>query len=69
MHGGAVGTIAEIVAVACARTVVNKDKEIFLGELSVSYLSSAVNEVCILSNSFLFPSSDSNCNDSFACCL
>ncbi|CAL9007038.1 unnamed protein product [Prunus brigantina] len=37
-HGGAV---AEAVPIACARTVVAKDKEIFLGELSISYLASA----------------------------
>ncbi|KAL4562717.1 hypothetical protein LXL04_026747 [Taraxacum kok-saghyz] len=44
LHGGAVGSIAEIIAIACARTVVNKDKELFLGELSVSYLAAAVNQ-------------------------
>lgn len=47
LHGGAVGSIAEIVAIACARTVVHKDKELFLGELSVSYLAAAVNQVCV----------------------
>nr|GMC90834.1 acyl-coenzyme A thioesterase 13-like [Ipomoea batatas] len=41
MHGGAVGSIAERVAIACARTVAGKDKELFLGELSMSYLSAA----------------------------
>jgi acyl-coenzyme A thioesterase 13 len=41
LHGGAVAAVAEMVAVACARTVVGKDKEIFLGELSNSYLSAA----------------------------
>ncbi|CAH9118077.1 unnamed protein product [Cuscuta europaea] len=41
MHGGAVGAIAERVAIACARTVVGKDRELFLGDLSMSYLSSA----------------------------
>ncbi|KAL8554323.1 hypothetical protein ACS0TY_002490 [Phlomoides rotata] len=41
MHGGAVGSVTERVAVACARTVVGKDKDIFLGELSNSYLSPA----------------------------
>lgn len=33
--------MAEILAVACARTVVGKEKELFLGESSTSYLSSA----------------------------
>ncbi|XP_073028669.1 uncharacterized protein [Primulina eburnea] len=41
MHGGAVGAVAERVAIACARTVVGKDKDIFLGELSISYLYAA----------------------------
>ncbi|KAH7577873.1 hypothetical protein ACOSP7_001065 [Xanthoceras sorbifolium] len=40
-HGGAVAAVAERMAIACARTVVAADKEIFLGELSVSYLSAA----------------------------
>ncbi|KAK1364431.1 Phenylacetic acid degradation-related domain-containing protein [Heracleum sosnowskyi] len=41
LHGGAVASVAEMVAVACARTVVGKEKELFLGELSNSYLSAA----------------------------
>ena len=41
LHGGAVGAIAERVSIACARTVVAGDKELFLGELSISYLSAA----------------------------
>ncbi|XP_055817415.1 uncharacterized protein LOC129886659 [Solanum dulcamara] len=41
MHGGAVGAIAERVSIACARTVVGKDKELFLGELRMSYISAA----------------------------
>ncbi|KAL7083263.1 hypothetical protein ACP275_14G150300 [Erythranthe tilingii] len=41
MHGGAVGAVAERVAIACARTVVGQDKDLFLGELSLSYLSAA----------------------------
>ncbi|GLT79580.1 hypothetical protein SLA2020_510630 [Shorea laevis] len=40
-HGGAVGAIAERVSIATARTVVAQDKELFLGELSISYLSAA----------------------------
>ncbi|KDP28674.1 hypothetical protein JCGZ_14445 [Jatropha curcas] len=39
--GGAIGAIAERVAIACARTVVAEDKNLFLGELSISYLSAA----------------------------
>nr|XP_016509650.1 PREDICTED: acyl-coenzyme A thioesterase 13-like [Nicotiana tabacum] len=41
MHGGAVGAVAERVSIACAKTVVGKDKELFLGELSMSYVSAA----------------------------
>ncbi|XP_022769708.1 uncharacterized protein LOC111313308 [Durio zibethinus] len=41
LHGGAVAAIAERVAIATARTVVGEDKEIFLGELGMSYLSAA----------------------------
>ncbi|XP_055817416.1 uncharacterized protein LOC129886660 [Solanum dulcamara] len=41
MHGGAVGAVAERVSIACARTVVGKDKELFLGELGISYISAA----------------------------
>ncbi|XP_047977246.1 uncharacterized protein LOC125219340 isoform X1 [Salvia hispanica] len=41
MHGGAVGAVAERVAIACARTVVGDDKDLFLGELGLSYLSAA----------------------------
>ncbi|XP_050384999.1 uncharacterized protein LOC126801624 [Argentina anserina] len=40
-HGGAIAAVAEAVAFATARTVVPEDKELFLGELSISYLSSA----------------------------
>ncbi|XVE77080.1 hypothetical protein DITRI_Ditri13aG0033200 [Diplodiscus trichospermus] len=41
LHGGAVAAIAERVAIATARTVVGEDKDIFLGELGMSYLSAA----------------------------
>jgi acyl-coenzyme A thioesterase 13 len=40
-HGGAIAAVAETVSIACARTVVAEDKELSLGELSISYLSSA----------------------------
>ncbi|KAK9742917.1 hypothetical protein RND81_03G205500 [Saponaria officinalis] len=41
LHGGAVAAMAERLAIACARTVVPEDKQLFLGELSISYLSAA----------------------------
>ncbi|KAJ0582285.1 putative Thioesterase domain, HotDog domain superfamily, acyl-coenzyme A thioesterase 13 [Helianthus annuus] len=47
-HGGAVGSIAEMVALACARTVVKTDKELFLGELSISYLAAAVSQAEVI---------------------
>ncbi|XP_059457909.1 uncharacterized protein LOC132187577 [Corylus avellana] len=53
-HGGAVAAIAETVSIACARTVVAEDKELFLGELSMSYLSGArSNEEVIVDGSVL----------------
>ncbi|KAI3958363.1 hypothetical protein MKW98_011051 [Papaver atlanticum] len=43
-HGGTVAGVAELIAIACARTVVDEDRELFLGEMSISYLSaSAIN--------------------------
>lgn len=44
-HGGAIAAVAEAVAFATARTVVAEDKELFLGELSIAYLSSAPKNV------------------------
>ncbi|KAK3194834.1 hypothetical protein Dsin_026144 [Dipteronia sinensis] len=41
VHGGAVGAVAERMAIACARTVMAEDKQIFLAELSLSYLYAA----------------------------
>ncbi|EPS70376.1 hypothetical protein M569_04383, partial [Genlisea aurea] len=42
LHGGAVGSVAERIAFACARTLPgNDDKHLVLGELSISYLSAA----------------------------
>ncbi|XP_022147412.1 uncharacterized protein LOC111016347 [Momordica charantia] len=41
LHGGFVAAAAEFLSIACARTVVAEDKEMFLGELSISYLSGA----------------------------
>ncbi|CAA0830697.1 Thioesterase superfamily protein [Striga hermonthica] len=45
MHGGSVAAVAHRVATACAKTVVGKDKDIFLSELSISYLSAAPENV------------------------
>ncbi|KAJ4727000.1 acyl-coenzyme A thioesterase 13-like [Melia azedarach] len=54
LHGGAVAAIAERVAIACAKTVIAEDKEIFLGELSISYLSAAPkNEELIVDGSIV----------------
>lgn len=51
LHGGALASVAEMVAVDCARTVVGKEKELFLGELSNSYLSSAPRGVSLSDSS------------------
>lgn len=45
MHGGAVGSVAERVAIACARTVVGENTDLFLGELGISYLAAAPHNV------------------------
>lgn len=45
IHGGAIGALSERMAIACARTVVAEDKQIFLGELGISYLSAAPRNV------------------------
>jgi hypothetical protein len=45
VHGGAIAAVAEMMSIASARTVVAEDKELFLGELSMSYLSGARNNV------------------------
>ncbi|KAI9089916.1 hypothetical protein K1719_028886 [Acacia pycnantha] len=41
LHGGGLASVAEFISIACARTVVAEDKQIFLGEMSMSYLSGA----------------------------
>lgn len=48
LHGGAVGDVTVRIATACARTIVGKDKELFLGELSISYLSGAPRNVSLV---------------------
>ncbi|KAK4371980.1 hypothetical protein RND71_007364 [Anisodus tanguticus] len=50
LHGGAIGAVAVRVATACARTIVGKDKELFLGELSISYLSGAPRDAEVIVN-------------------
>uniref|UniRef100_A0A7N2MDL9 Thioesterase domain-containing protein n=1 Tax=Quercus lobata TaxID=97700 RepID=A0A7N2MDL9_QUELO len=41
LHGGSLAAICEVVSIACARTVVAEDKDVFLGDMSISYLSAA----------------------------
>ncbi|KAF9668919.1 hypothetical protein SADUNF_Sadunf14G0053600 [Salix dunnii] len=54
LHGGAVAAIAERASIACARTVVADNKQLFLGELSISYLSAAkLKEVLVVEGSVL----------------
>ncbi|KAK7394854.1 hypothetical protein VNO78_15395 [Psophocarpus tetragonolobus] len=48
LHGGSVGSLIELLSIACARTVIAEDKELFLGEISVSYLSAAPNYTEVL---------------------
>ncbi|KAK7256686.1 hypothetical protein RIF29_30142 [Crotalaria pallida] len=50
LHGGSVGSYAEILSIACARTIVAENKELFLGEISVSYLSAAPNNSEVLAD-------------------
>ena len=52
-HGGALAAVADAISIACARTVVAEDKEIFLGEQSMSYLSAASENVSIYGLLFL----------------
>lgn len=42
-------SIAERLSMACARTIVSEEKQLFLGELSMSYLSAAPVSVSALS--------------------
>ena len=51
-HGGAVAAVAEKVSYACARTVVAEDNGIFLGDMSISYLSAAPIHVSFLGSLF-----------------
>ncbi|KAK3038077.1 hypothetical protein RJ639_031631 [Escallonia herrerae] len=63
LHGGAVAAVTELVSIACARTVVGKDKELFLGEMSMSYLSAAPR------NFMLLFSDSSDVNNHYMACL
>ncbi|XP_057805722.1 uncharacterized protein LOC131020729 [Salvia miltiorrhiza] len=56
LHGGAVASVAERVAIACAKTVVHKDEDLFLGDLSISYLSSAPRNAEIVVDAFVISS-------------
>lgn len=47
LHGLAVASVAERVAIACAKTVLGEEKDLFLGELSNTYLSSAPRNVSV----------------------
>ncbi|XP_031265572.1 acyl-coenzyme A thioesterase 13-like [Pistacia vera] len=53
IHGGAVAALSERMAIGCARTVVGEDKEIFLGELSISYLSAAPKNAELIIDGFV----------------
>ncbi|KAK7390017.1 hypothetical protein VNO78_25315 [Psophocarpus tetragonolobus] len=50
LHGGSVGSLVDILSTACARTVVSQDKELFLGEISISYLSATPLNEEVLAN-------------------
>ena len=41
LHGGSLAAVCEMVSIACARTVVAEEKDIVLGDMSISYLSGA----------------------------
>ncbi|KAK7349550.1 hypothetical protein VNO77_07001 [Canavalia gladiata] len=50
LHGGTVGSLVEVLSTACARTVVAENKELFLGEMSISYLSGTPQNEEVLGN-------------------
>ncbi|CAL0318344.1 unnamed protein product [Lupinus luteus] len=56
LHGGAVGSFVEVLATACAKTVVAEDKELFLGEISISYLSGTPSNEEVLANASVLKS-------------
>ncbi|XP_020221111.1 acyl-coenzyme A thioesterase 13 [Cajanus cajan] len=56
LHGGAVGSLVEILSTACARTVVAEEKELILGEMNVSYLSGTPANEEVLANATVMKS-------------
>ncbi|CAL5196148.1 unnamed protein product [Lathyrus oleraceus] len=50
LHGGAVASLVEVLSTACARTVVAEDKQLFLGEISISYLSATPMDEEVVAN-------------------
>ncbi|KAF4386755.1 hypothetical protein CsatB_011872 [Cannabis sativa] len=50
LHGGALAAVAEAISIACAKTVLGDDKEFFLGEQSMSYLSAAPVDAEVIAN-------------------
>ena len=52
LHGGSLVAVCEMVSIACARTVVAEDNGIFLGDMSISYLSAAPIHVSFLGSLF-----------------
>ncbi|CAL5196147.1 unnamed protein product [Lathyrus oleraceus] len=50
LHGGTVASLVEVLAIACARTVVAEDKQLFLGEISISYLSATPMDEEVVAN-------------------
>ncbi|MED6197080.1 hypothetical protein PIB30_053414 [Stylosanthes scabra] len=50
LHGGAVASFVDVLSRACARTVVAEDKELFLGETSISYLSATPIDEEVIAN-------------------
>ncbi|NP_001238241.1 uncharacterized protein LOC100500191 [Glycine max] len=48
LHGGSLLFLIELLSIACARTVIAEDKELFLGEIRASYLSAALNHSEVL---------------------
>ena len=45
--------VADAISIACARTLVAEDKELFLGEQSLSYLAAATTNVSLLTPSLV----------------
>ncbi|KAL5727578.1 hypothetical protein ACHQM5_000760 [Ranunculus cassubicifolius] len=52
LHGGALAAVAELVAIACVKSVVD-NKDLFLGELATSYFSAALKNAEVEVKGFL----------------